>query len=805
MTRNAWCSPLLCAGLLLGATTGQAATGLPGPPTQAPAVTTLFLELVVNGQSSGEVVPVQVRGGHFYVTAEVLQEFHVRTGPVAADGLVAVDQIAGVKVEYDSTAQRLQLTLPPDWLPAQEFGLDAQTSPGHATGGSGFLLNYDLYASDLSRADTSVSIWTEQRFFGAWGMASNTGVYRSTLNGGTGDYLRYDTRWSYSDPDQVRTITVGDLVTGSLSWGSAVRLGGIQIARNFAIRPDLVPYPLPRFSGQAAVPSAVDLFINGYKAGSETVQPGPFTLNTTPFINGAGEASVVTTDALGRQVLTTVPFYVSNTLLKPQTTDYTLALGTLRQDYGIRNFSYGQAATSGSYRLGITDALTLEGRGEWTEGLNVAGFGAVAALARFGVVNLALSDSHNDAGDSLQWNYGYQYNAQHFGFGLQHTERNAGYSDLGTMGSATVGLGQSSTQMVFSGSLGQWGAVSLAYLELQTGDGQNTQIATLNYTKPINNTNFVSVNFSNSLLTHEYNLQLQWTVLLDTLGSLSATGTKTRQGQGSQVQYSRSPPPAGGMGWNLAHASTDGQNDFDQASATWRASSTQLQAGVYAQGRQSASWAGATGSLVVMDGGLFPSNRIHDAFALVSTSGVAGVPVRFENQLVGSTDAAGHLLVTGVNAYYPSRFEIDTLDLPEYMVAPQTEQRIVLRAGSGAVLRFDITQVLAASLTLVDESGQPLPMGMLVQHVGSGHTAVLGWDGQVYLEGLGRDNELLVRGANVPPCRVRFSIDTTAPTVLRLGPLVCRPQSSFAILQLDGDISFANLAAFIPLATGDVP
>ena len=86
----------------------------------------------------------------------------------------------------------------------------------------------------------------------------------------------------------------------------------MQLSRDFAVRPDLVTYPLPQFAGEAAVPSSVDLFINGYKSESALLQPGPYTLTNVPFINGAGEAVVVTTDALGRQVSTTVPFYVTS-------------------------------------------------------------------------------------------------------------------------------------------------------------------------------------------------------------------------------------------------------------------------------------------------------------------------------------------------------------------------------------------------------------------------------------------------------------------------------------------------------------
>ena len=79
---------------------------------------------------------------------------------------------------------------------------------------------------------------------------------------------------------------------------------------------DLVTRPLPAFSGEAAVPTSVDLFINGYRSGSTRLQPGPFTLTNLPYINGAGDAVLVTTDALGRRVSTTLPPYVSSDLLK---------------------------------------------------------------------------------------------------------------------------------------------------------------------------------------------------------------------------------------------------------------------------------------------------------------------------------------------------------------------------------------------------------------------------------------------------------------------------------------------------------
>jgi outer membrane usher protein len=777
----------LAAGLLAVPEAGWA-QGLPPAPlpgaASAMSGVTLYLELVVNTQPTGQVVPVLLKDGHYHVAAHVLRPLHVRT-PAADNELVAVSRIDGVGVRYDSVAQRLELTLPPEWLPGQQVDAANAACPFAPLQGSGFLLNYDVYASNPGRSTGATSLWTEQRWFGGWGVLSNTGIARRNAHQGGMDtithgdgYLRYDTQWRYADLEAVRTWTVGDLITGALGAGSAVRLGGIQVARSFAIRPDLVPYPLPQFAGQAAVPSAVDLFINGQRASRSTVQPGPFTLNTMPFINGAGEASVVTTDALGRQVLTTVPFYVATSLLKAGTTDYTLAAGALRRRYGVDSFGYGRAVATGSLRYGWSDALTLQTRAEAARGLLLAGGGATVRLGTLGVANGSLAHG----GSGIEWTLGYQYNAPRFGVSAQHTQRTAGWRDLTRLETMTSqAAARRTTQVTASISLGRAGALAAGYFDAASIDSERLRLATASYSVSVGARSFVALNLNKSVGRGDYTVQLQWIQLLDERGTVNLMASRDRHGTSGQVQSSRTPPSSGGLGWNLSYANGGGRGDYHQASAIWRGDFAQVQGGVYTQGGRSATWAGATGSVVMMDGGIFVANRINDAFALVST-GVPNVPIRFENQLIGRTNARGHLLVTGVSAYHPARFELDTLELPAYMQSPQAERRVVLRAGSGALLRFEIEQVLAATITLVDEQGRPLPVGLAVQHTASGRGATLGWDGQVYLEGLGRDNELLVRGVGFGSCSARFVLSDLQPGVSRVGPLVCRPLPSTALL-----------------------
>nr|WP_237305219.1 hypothetical protein [Vibrio parahaemolyticus] len=59
---------------------------------------------------------------------------------------------------------------------------------------------------------------------------------------------------------------------------------------------------------EVTAPTTFDLFINGFKTDSMAVGPGPFVINDIPMISGAGEATVIATDAQGRQTVMTSRF-----------------------------------------------------------------------------------------------------------------------------------------------------------------------------------------------------------------------------------------------------------------------------------------------------------------------------------------------------------------------------------------------------------------------------------------------------------------------------------------------------------------
>ncbi len=770
-----------CLGLALVGPGLVLADDLPPPPTELAAIAdaTLYLELLVNQMPKAELVPVQQRAGRLYLDSEVLRAAGIAL-PGNPQGEVALEAIVGLHADYDSQNQRLLLQVPAAWLPEQQLGDRNLYPASDARSSFGALFNYDLYLNDTDDGGSYLAAWNELRLFDSWGTFSSTGQWRQSFNGAPTDdvrqgFLRYDTTWRFTDEQRLLTYEAGDLVTGALPWTSSVRVGGLQVSRDFAARPDLVTYPLPAFSGEAAVPTSLDLFINGYKSSTAELQPGPYTLTNVPFINGAGEAVVVTTDALGRQVSTTLPFYVTSSLLQQGLADYSVAAGSLRRDYGLRDFAYGHGVASASLRYGVSDVFTLETHAESAESLMLGGLGGNMRLGNFGVLNAALAQSRFDGDKGHQVALGYQYNSQRIGFSYQRLQRYGDYADLTRVDSRDIQLSQRSEQVTLSLNLNQYGNIGAGYFDVRAGDGTRTRLINLSYSRPLWGNSSVYLSANREVGDSQWAVQAQLVIPFDLHGTLALGMERSQQGETLQrVNYSRATPVGGGVGYNLGYAAGSERDAYRQADVTWRLQSVQLQAGLYGSSGEMTRWADASGSLVWMDAGLFAANRIDDAFVVVSTGGYADVPVRYENQEVGRTDADGHLLVPYSSGYYRGKYEIDPMDLPPDILAPEVEQRVAVRRGSGYLLEFPLRRVLAASVQLVDADRQALKLGSRVTHAESGSQAVVGWDGLVYLENLTPHNRLQVELEGGGHCQVAFDLPEAQGSIPLIGPLVCK-------------------------------
>lgn len=130
--------------------------------------------------------------------------------------------------------------------------------------------------------------------------------------------------------------------------------------------------------------------------------------------------------------------------------------------------------------------------------------------------------------------------------------------------------------------------------------------------------------------------------------------------------------------------------------------------------------------------------------------------------------------MSGVSAYYPASYRIDTLNLPADTRLKETERRIAIRRHSGYLVDFPMEQERVASVILHDARGKALPVGSQVRRA-SRRNAVVGYDGIAWLENLSDVNPLEVIAPDGRRCKTTLTVGANPEHKLKTyGPLICR-------------------------------
>jgi len=731
--------------------------------------TPLYLDVYFGDRPAGRIVELRRRGGRLFITLQSLAALDiVPPQPLqpGADGWLPLDTVPGLQHLYDTAQQRLVLGVPPDLRPRQNLGYRAP-EPVAVTRDAGALLGWEAYGRHVDDVDL-LSVASRWRWFGRLGALEVSGVSR----GGDDDtaWERLDTHWSYSDPARMTTSTIGDLASGGLAWTRPVRLGGVQYRRNFGTRPDLVTYPVPRFSGQATVPSAVELLVDNVRQFGAEVNDGPFVIEQFPRISGAGDVTVVLTDALGRVTQTTVPLYVDYQRLAPGLSDFSFEAGRLREGYGGGTDRYGDDwLGSASLRRGIADSLTLEAHVEGGAGLALTGVGAVwSPAARYGVFNLAYAAGSGDSEGSLR-RAGYQWNNRRVGIDLQSERRSRHLRDLGDAAdtaappSAPRALDRVSGWTQFSrGSLGY------TWLRSRSSTGLEDRVRSLSWSRSYRRFSLSASAFDSA--TTGYGAGFTMSV---PLGADRSFSTYANHSEGSGTDFiadlRRDAPYAGGWGWDL-QAGRRGGDEFGQASLSMRGVAGEGLLGMDRTNGRTGVFAQAGGSLVWMGGHAFATRRGGAAMVLADTNGTPGVPVLVENRVFGVTDGDGLLLLPEARGWQRNRIAIDPDVLGYEYLVPEVEQ-FATPADEGAVrVRFDVRRMHPATVTLLDRDGRPLPAGT---RAWAGKQEILvAYDGEAWIADLpaGASIEAELEGYR---CRYAPPPEQAAGSQVQEGPLPC--------------------------------
>jgi outer membrane usher protein len=746
-------------------------------PTPLTATQTLYLDVTLNRSPRG-LLPFSLDAGRLMAPASTLRQlgFSVR-----GEAPLPLDALDGVVVRYDAALQTLALDAPLSQLTLPTTLLERAAAPTPVASASpGALLNYDVYASHNQDAG-NLALTTQWRVFGLGrGVLESTQLLRTYQEGRSGHWrgesVRLDSHWELDFPDSATTLTVGDFFSGFVDWSRPVRMGGVQIGRNYGLQPYRVLTPTPTFLGEAVVPSSVELYVDGLRQYNGEVPVGPFQLAAQPGISGAGNAQVVITDAYGRMQTVDFAFYGAQQLLAKGLTDWSLGVGRMRREYGIHSFAYDTPVlVSGTWRHGVSNRFTAEAHAEGGGGVANAGAGGWWLLGPGGVFNAAYAGSRVNGREGGQWALGYSWNNRRVNVNAATRRTHGDYRDLGALQEALPP--DVTDQLTLGLTLGRAGAISASYLRLSYPDGDDNRYASLFWNKTFSARWSAYLSFNQDLSDRD-----DRSVYLSVSASLGRNrqSSVSAQRNGDRRLYAvdvSQPVPGdgsqGGFGWRLQARDGDG-GAGGLAELGWLNRVGRYALGASRQGDANFAYANAAGSLVWMGGHAFAAREVPDAFAVVSTDGIGGIPVRLENRLIGVTDANGLLLVTPLLSWQRNRLSIDTLDLPAEMRADRVDTWVTPRQNAGLGVAFGLRRTRQATVVLHDPLGLALPPGSRV-HLPDGRRTIVGYDGEAYLDDLPAQSRLRVE-TETGRCEVEVAVVGTADgTPLRIGPLRCLP------------------------------
>ncbi len=758
-------------------------------PACAAAVDYLLL-IVVNG-TEGDVYAVHADGdGALSMHRGDLVALRVPLPPGAGDE-VRLDKLPGTHVAFDAPHQRLALDFAIHDRKRNRIDLtrtvdDAPITPS----ATGFLVNYDLVAT-RDRIGTSAGGVVEARLFAAPGTLSTTAIANTRAFAGQSNFVRLDTSFTTTDPVRLRRYTAGDLISGGLQSSRSVRLAGFQVSTDFTIRPDLITYPVPLLSGSAAVPSTVDVLVNGSRVGGGPVAAGDFAVSGVPVVNGSGTVDVVVRDALGRESRAQFNIYSGRTLLAPGLTACTLDGGAVRRGYALRSNDYRFIAGTATCRAGVSDRLTLEGHGEATSDLALAGGGAVIGLGRLGVLSLGASLSTAATGrgamQGAQISLGYELIARPVSFSVYAVEATDGYRDVAAR--AGDSPSRSSVLANLGFDLRRYGSLSVGFARLDGSPPSGPQAAAFAQRSGGLATTYLRA----SLVTGTYTVgagrginvyanvlhdidQARSTIAvvgisiaLDRRTTAVASGVARVGATSGSAEVVRAVTEPGEVGYRINE--DRGAVARDLAEGRYRATWGEVSAGIEHVGTAVAVRVGASGSIVVSGGGIMPGNTLNGSFAVVDT-GLPDVAVLRDNRPAGRSDAGGRLLIPDLRAFEANMIAIDPLSLPEDALPGTTRLSVRPRDRTGVIARFAAHRIRATRVRLTDAAGAALEPGGRAR-LNGGEAVPVGYDGEAFLDDLKHDNRIEVLRTDGKTCTVTVVVaDGPLPAVI--GPLACR-------------------------------
>ncbi|MCU4431635.1 fimbria/pilus outer membrane usher protein [Acinetobacter pittii] len=759
----------------------------------------LFLNISINSNASEDLVAVkQSKDGKLYIRSSALKTLRLKMDEHIPDNQwVCINDLNGIQFKYLENEQSLNLKVPSNMLTGYSVDLSSQqiTSPHllKMKPLNAAILNYSLYQT-MTNDENVFSGTAEGIFNSAIGNFSSGVLYNGSNENSYSHekWVRLESKWQYVDPEKIRIYTLGDFISNSPDWGSSVRLAGFQWSSAYSQRGDIVTSALPQFSGSAALPSTLDLYVNQQKIYSGLVPSGPFDIKQLPFISG-NEVTLVTTDATGQQSITKKPYYFSSKILAKGINEFSVDVGVPRYNYGLYSNDYDDATfASGAIRYGYSNSLTLSGGTEAsTDGLSNLGIGFAKNVLGIGVINADIAASQYKDENGYSTLLGLEGRiSKNISFNTSYRKVFDNYFDLARVSQVRYLKdnqinAESQNYLNYSALADEIFRAGINY-NFYAGYGVYLGYNQIKYSD--NSYKLLSTNLSGSLDKNwgfyasaykDYENHKDYGVyfaLRYTPSSKVNAITSVSSDSGSlryrQEIFGLSEPQIGSFGWGgYVERDQDANENNASVYASYRARAAYLTGRYNRFGDNDQVALSATGSLVAAAGRLFAANEIGEGYAVVTNAGPQSQIINGGVNL-GETDKSGRFLIPSLMPYQVNHIYLDPSYLPLNWNVKSTDQKTVVGYRQGTLVDFGAHQVISGLVKLVDQNNSPLMPGYTVRINGQ-QNGMVGYDGEVFIPNLLKQNKLEVDLLDHGSCQVDFTYNSNQYSTKKLGPYVC--------------------------------
>ena len=607
------------------------------------------------------------------------------------------------------------------------------------------------------------------------------------------------------DRENLNRLVMGDFLTPSRDFGGSVNIGGISFSKAYGLNPGFVRFPTQSVNGTVALPSELEVYLDGQRIRTERLSPGNFKLQDIVAYGGSRNVQLLLRDAFGRVEQLNYSVYFSDQPLQEGLHEYSYNFGAFRRQYGLQSNNYGPAAFTMFHRYGFSNSLTMGWRADVTKDFVNTGPTMTAVLGNYGVINLAAaaSDFSGSKGYAAQGSYIYDSKNWAVSFFARHdSSRYASLADPVTFSNRKYEANLSGTYRLqknasISASRGVF--TSRQSVTALTTQNQlpsflalgNRSVTSLAYNTPFEalRAQFTATvsRIKENALPARNELFIGLNFLLDGSYSAATSYRADRSGHSESVRFSRGLPVGEGFGYDLAvdQSSAGGSSQQFRSSAQYNAPAAAFRferGHFYDQGQKSSDQRFSIAGGVVTAGGEFGFSRpVTSSYAIVKIGEEKGVAVLVEGQKAGVTNSRGIIVLPNLSANYENSISIDSDALPLNLSLNTTLKKVTPAPRSGVFVDFDPKKTQAFSGKLVAPSAgtaQGVEFFEIDLAVGSvSQKLVTGRGGEFYVENVPVGTYAATATNGTMVCSFLLTFPPSEEMFVDLGTVACAMQA----------------------------